>query len=30
LGLTPNANGLMPEADVKRLKEFGDEIKKRF
>lgn len=30
LGLTPNAEGLMPEADVKRLKEFGDEIKKRF
>jgi alpha-L-fucosidase len=30
LGLTPNADGLMPEADVKRLKEFGDEIKRRF
>lgn len=30
LGVTPNAEGLMPAADVKRLKEFGDEIKKRF
>ena len=30
LGLTPNADGLMPEADVKRLREFGDEIKRRF
>lgn len=30
LGLTPDANGLMPEPDVKRLKEWGDEIKKRF
>lgn len=30
LGLTPNADGLMPEADVKRLKEFGDEVKRRF
>jgi alpha-L-fucosidase len=30
LGLTPNADGLMPEPDVSRLKEFGDEIVKRF
>ena len=30
LGVTPNADGLMPEPDVKRLKEFGDEIKRRF
>ncbi len=30
LGLTPNADGLMPEPDVQRLKEFGDEIKRRF
>ena len=30
LGLTPNADGLMPEADVERLKEFGEEIKRRF
>ncbi len=30
LGLTPDANGLMPEPDVKRLKEFGDEINRRF
>lgn len=30
LGLTPNSNGLMPEPDVQRLKEFGDEIKRRF
>lgn len=30
LGLTPDANGLMPESDVKRLKEWGDEIKRRF
>lgn len=30
LGLTPNAEGLMPEPDVERLKEFGDEIKRRF
>ena len=30
LGVTPNADGLMPEPDVKRLKEFGDEINKRF
>ena len=30
LGLTPNADGLMPEADVKRLAEFGEEINRRF
>ncbi|MBD3628461.1 alpha-L-fucosidase [Cyclobacterium sp.] len=30
LGVTPNADGLMPEPDVKRLKEFGDEIERRF
>jgi len=30
LGLTPDADGLMPEPDVKRIREFGDEIKRRF
>ena len=30
LGLTPDANGLMPEPDVQRLKEFGNEINRRF
>ncbi|MCF6331834.1 MAG: alpha-L-fucosidase [Draconibacterium sp.] len=30
LGLTPNADGLMPEPDVKRLKEFGNEINRLF
>ncbi|MEX2564976.1 MAG: alpha-L-fucosidase, partial [Cyclobacteriaceae bacterium] len=30
LGVTPNPDGLMPAADVKRLKEFGDEINRRF
>lgn len=30
IGLTPNPDGLMPEPDVKRLKEWGDEIKRRF
>ncbi|NHE57900.1 alpha-L-fucosidase [Cyclobacterium plantarum] len=30
LGVTPNADGLMPEPDVKRLKEFGEEIDRRF
>jgi len=30
LGVTPDPDGLMPEPDVKRLKEFGDEIKRRF
>ena len=28
--LPPNPDGLMPDADVKRLKEFGDEINRRF
>ncbi|SHM98280.1 Alpha-L-fucosidase [Cyclobacterium lianum] len=30
LGLTPNPDGLLPEADVKRLQEWGKEIKRRF
>jgi alpha-L-fucosidase len=30
MGLTPDPNGLIPEPDVKRLKEWGDEIKSRF
>ena len=30
LGVTPNPDGLMPGPDVERLKEFGDEIKRRF
>ena len=30
LGLTPDNTGLLPQADVRRLKEFGDEIKRRF
>jgi alpha-L-fucosidase len=30
LGITPNADGLIPEPDANRLKEFGMEIKKRF
>lgn len=30
LGLTPGPDGLLPEVDVKRLKEFGDEITRRF
>jgi alpha-L-fucosidase len=30
LGVTPNAEGRMPEPDVKRLKEFGEEINRRF
>jgi len=30
LGLTPDPNGLMPEPDVARLKEFGTEIHRRF
>ena len=30
LGLTPDPDGLMPEPDVERLKEWGDEIQKRF
>jgi len=30
LGLTPDPDGLLPEPDVLRLKEWGDEIKRRF
>ncbi len=30
MGLTPDPNGLLPEPDVKRLKEWGDEINRRF
>lgn len=30
LGLTPNPEGLLPEGDVQRLKEMGDEISRRF
>jgi alpha-L-fucosidase len=30
LGVTPGPDGRMPEPDVKRLKEFGNEIKRRF
>jgi alpha-L-fucosidase len=30
LGLTPDPNGLIPEGDAVRLKEFGDEINRRF
>ncbi|WP_232829204.1 alpha-L-fucosidase [Aureibaculum luteum] len=30
MGLTPNPDGLLPEPDVQRLKEWGDEIKRRF
>jgi alpha-L-fucosidase len=30
MGLTPDPDGLMPEPDVKRLKEWGDEIRRRF
>ena len=30
LGLTPDADGLIPEPDAKRIREFGDEIKRRF
>lgn len=30
VGLTPDPRGLLPEADVQRLKEWGDEIKRRF
>ncbi len=30
IGLTPDPNGLLPKPDVKRLKEWGDEMKKRF
>ncbi|HSI78119.1 MAG TPA: alpha-L-fucosidase [Lunatimonas sp.] len=30
IGLTPDAEGLLPQPDVQRLKEWGDEIKRRF
>ena len=30
LGVTPNDRGLLPEADAQRLKEFGEEIHRRF
>ncbi|WP_232625249.1 alpha-L-fucosidase [Pareuzebyella sediminis] len=30
IGLTPNAEGVLPEPDVNRLKEWGDEIRNRF
>jgi alpha-L-fucosidase len=30
LGVTPNPDGLIPEADAKRLIEFGNEIERRF
>lgn len=30
LGLTPNDKGLLPQEDVARIKEFGDEIRSRF
>jgi len=30
MGLTPNPDGLLPKADVQRLKEWGDEIRRRF
>ncbi len=30
MGLTPDPEGLLPQPDVKRLKEFGDEINRRF
>ena len=30
IGVTPDTDGLMPEADAKRLKEFGDEMKRIF
>ena len=30
LGVTPNPEGLIPEADANRLREFGEEIEKRF
>jgi alpha-L-fucosidase len=30
LGLTPDPDGLMPEKDVQRLKEFGQEVNRRF
>jgi|GEM_PF-677648 len=30
LGLTPDTSGLLPQVDVQRLKEFGEEIRRRF
>ena len=30
VGLTPDPNGLLPKPDVKRLKEWGEEIKRKF
>jgi alpha-L-fucosidase len=30
LGVTPGPDGLVPDPDIRRLKEFGDEIKRRF
>lgn len=30
IGVTPDSEGLLPEPDVQRLKEWGDEIKRRF
>lgn len=30
LGVTPDKRGLLPDVDVARLKEFGDEIRRRF
>jgi len=30
MGLTPDPNGLLPEPDVKRLKEWGEEIHRQF
>jgi alpha-L-fucosidase len=30
MGLTPDPHGLLPDPDVKRLKEWGDEIKRQF
>jgi alpha-L-fucosidase len=30
MGLTPDTEGLLPEPDVQRLKEWGDEINRRF
>lgn len=30
VGLTPDPDGLIPEGDVERLKEWGDEIRRRF
>ena len=30
IGLTPDPNGLLPEPDIKRLKEWGNEMKRRF